>query len=352
MDKVEDLIADLRNGKMVLLVDDEDRENEGDLVLAGQFATPEQINFMVKEARGLVCLAMDSKQAERLGLALMVGESDNHSPNQTAFTVSIEAREGISTGISAKDRATTINVASDPAATPMSIISPGHIFPIKAKPGGVLQRSGHTEGSVDLVRLAGLYPSAAICEIMNDDGTMARLDELKAFAEKHSIKIGTIESVIEYRLRNEEHVRLIREEEIHIEEAGTFKVSYFGDYVNDCVHYALSYGEWSEGDPVAVRVHVDRGPEDLFLGVNDKKLKAYLKHVKDKGSGVLLVLRNSNFFSLNQESRDYKEFGVGAQILRALGAKNLDIFSNSKKSMAGLDAFGVRVNKVIPFSEL
>lgn len=351
MDKVEDLIADIRAGKMVLLVDDEDRENEGDLVLAGQFATAKEINFMVREARGLVCLAMDSKQAERLGLSLMVGENDNHSPNQTAFTVSIEARVGISTGISAQDRATTIKVASDPQATPMSIISPGHIFPIKAKPGGVLQRSGHTEGSVDLVKLAGLYPSAAICEIMNDDGTMARLGELKDFAKKHDIKIGTIESIIEYRLRNEEHVRLMNEDSISIEGVGEFKVSYFRDYINDCVHYALSTGEWNEDSPVDVRVHIDRGPNDLLMDANEKSLKNYLKYIKEQQAGVLLVLRNSNFFSLTTESRDYKEFGIGAQILRALGAKKLNIISNSKKGLDGLTAFGVNINKVTPFSD-
>lgn len=348
---IQELVEDLKSGKMVLLVDDEDRENEGDLVLAGMHATSEHINFMVKEARGLVCLAMSAEQSNRLGLSLMVGEGQNHSPNKTAFTVSIEAREGISTGISASDRALTIRVASDPAATPTSIITPGHIFPIKAKPGGVLQRSGHTEGSVDLMKLAGLQESAVICEVMNDDGTMARHPELVKFAEKHSLKIGSIEALTEYRLNNENHIEELHSEDFSVDGVENLRSYYFKDLINNRVHYALVYGEWNESDVVPVRVHVDRGPEDLLKPDNKTALNNFLKFSKEKGKGVLLVLRHANFFANPAAKRDFKEFGVGAQILKKLGAENLALITNSQKNLTGLTAFGVEVKETISFAQ-
>ncbi|MCB0350214.1 MAG: 3,4-dihydroxy-2-butanone-4-phosphate synthase, partial [Bdellovibrionales bacterium] len=206
MNSITEIIEDIRSGKMVILVDDENRENEGDLILAADFITPQAVNFMATEARGLICLSLSKEQIARLGLSLMVKDDHNYSPNKTAFTVSIEAASGVSTGISAADRSHTIRVASNPLAKPSDVITPGHIFPIIAQSGGVLKRAGHTEASVDLARLAGLNSAAVICEIMNPDGTMARVDELKAFASKHNIKIGTIEDLIKYRLENESFV--------------------------------------------------------------------------------------------------------------------------------------------------
>ncbi len=352
MHTVEELVEDLKAGKMVLLVDDENRENEGDLVLAGEYATTKHINFMIKEARGLVCLAMSPEQSDRLGLSLMVGESQNHSPNKTAFTISIEAREGISTGISASDRALTIRVASDLASTPESITTPGHVFPIKAKPGGVLQRSGHTEGSVDLMKLAGLKESAVICEVMNDDGTMARYLELIEFAKKHNLKIGSIEALTEYRLNNESYIEELYSEEFNSHEVKGLKVHYFKDLVNKQIHYAIVFGEWNVLDRVPVRVHVDRGPEDLLKTGNKDALNSFLKFAKKKGRGVLLILRNAIFFANPEVKRDFKEFGVGAQILKKLGAQNLALVTNSKKNLAGLTAFGVEVKEIISFNHL
>jgi len=349
---VKELIEDIKAGKMVLLVDDEDRENEGDLVLAGEHVTAEHINFMVKEARGLVCLAMSSEQSDRLGLSLMVGEGANHSPNKTAFTVSIEAREGISTGISAADRALTVKVASDPNSTPQSIITPGHIFPIKAKPGGVLQRSGHTEGSVDLCKLAGLNPSAVICEVMNDDGTMARYPELVKFAEKFNLKIGSIEELTKYRLETESHIELLNTEDFETESAGTLKTHYFKDLVTNRIHYALVKGEWDPSETVPVRVHVDRGPEDLVGPTNSSALNKYLNFTKENGKGVLVVLRHPSYLLKPEDKkRDFKEFGVGAQILKKLGAENLALVTNSKNNLEGLTTFGVEIKEMIPYSK-
>jgi len=351
LDKIEDLVADIEKGKMVLLVDDENRENEGDLVLAGQYCTAEQINFMVKEARGLVCLAMSQEQCENLGLSLMVGESQNHSPNKTAFTVSIEAREGITTGISAADRAHTIQVASDTNATPKSIITPGHIFPIRAKQGGVLQRAGHTEGSVDLMKQAGLNPCAVICEVMNDDGTMARMPELIEFAKKHKIKIGSIEELIEYRLNNESYIEELYSESFNSNSDVPVTTHYFKDQVNNRIHYAMVVGTLNSDKPVPVRMHVDRGPEDLFNTQNSSALNNFLKHSKDHGAGVVVVLRHSNYFSSPLSKRDKKDIGTGAQILSKLGAKDIILATNSEAKLSGLSAFGVSVVDTLSFKK-
>ncbi len=349
LDKIEDLVEDIKNGKMVLLVDDEDRENEGDLVLAGQFCKPEQINFMVKEARGLVCLAMSQKQCEKLGLSLMVGESQNNSPNKTAFTVSIEAREGITTGISAADRAHTIRVASDLNATTQSIITPGHIFPIRAKQGGVLERAGHTEGSVDLMKIAGLDPSAVICEVMNDDGTMARAPELVAFAKKHGIKIGSIEELIEYRLNNETYLEKLYTETFTSESGKELATHYFKDKVNNKIHYAMLSGNLDVTKPVPVRVHVDRGPEDLFNSRNSLALNSFVKHDEFDNACAVVVLRHSNYFSSPQAKRDQKDIGIGAQILSQLGIKEILLATNSEVELSGLSAFGVSLVDTLPF---
>lgn len=350
LNSVEELIEDIKSGRMVLLIDDEDRENEGDLVLAGESCTADQINFMVKEARGLVCLAMSTEQCEKLGLSLMVGESQNHSPNKTAFTVSIEAREGITTGISAADRAHTIRVASNPQATPQSIITPGHIFPIRAKQGGVLERAGHTEGSVDLMKLAGLKKCAVICEVMNDDGTMARLPELKAFAEKHKIKIGTIEDLIEFRLKNESYIEELYTESFKSNFSNIeSKVHFYKDTVHDRVHYALVVGDITKGKNIPVRVHVDRGPEDLFNTQNTNALNNFMNFAQDKGGGVVLVLRHSNYFDSPAAKRDNKDIGIGAQILNKLGVKSILLATNSDQVHTGLSAFGVSVVEKISF---
>ena len=349
LDSIEDLVADIKEGKMVLLVDDENRENEGDLVLAGESCTAEQINFMVKEARGLVCLAMSQEQCERLGLSLMVGESQNNSPNKTAFTVSIEAREGITTGISAGDRAHTIRVASDENATPQSIITPGHIFPIRAKQGGVLERAGHTEGSVDLMKLSGLKPCSVICEVMNDDGTMARMPELIEFAKKHNIKIGSIEDLIEYRLNNESYIEELYSESFKSDTGAPVTTHYFKDQVNDRIHYAMVTGDLSGNEPVPVRVHVDRGPEDLFNNANSVALNNFMKFSNERGAGVVVVLRHSNYFSSPLSKRDQKDTGTGAQILSKLGVKEILLATNSEAKLTGLSAFGVSIVDTLPY---
>ena len=351
LDSIESLISDVKKGKVVLLVDDENRENEGDLVLAGGFCTPEQINFMVKEARGLVCLALSQEQCRRLGLSLMVGESQNNSPNKTAFTVSIEAREGITTGISAGDRAHTIRVASDKSATPQSIITPGHIFPIRSKQGGVLERAGHTEGSVDLMKLAGLNPCAVICEVMNDDGSMARMPELVEFAKKHGIKIGSIEDLIEYRLNHESYIEELYSESFNSETGLDLTTHYFKDQVNDRIHYAMVTGDLNLPKPIPVRVHVDRGPEDLFNKQNSKAISRFLKFSKDYGVGIVVVLRHSNYFSSPLSKRDKRDIGTGAQILSQLGAKEILLAVNSEVKLTGLPAFGVSVVNTLPFKQ-
>ena len=352
LNSIEDLVSDVAKGKMVLLVDDENRENEGDLVLAGELCTSEQINFMVKEARGLVCLAMSKERCERLGLSLMVGESQNNSPNKTAFTVSIEAREGITTGISAGDRAHTIRIASDTEATPQSIITPGHIFPIRAKQGGVLERAGHTEASVDLMKLSKLNLCAVICEVMNDDGTMARMPELIEFAKKHNIKIGSIEDLIEYRLNHESHIEELYSESFKSKIGLDLSTHYFKDRVNNRIHYAMVVGDINRSsfsNPVLVRVHVDRGPEDLFNEQNSNALNRFLKFSHDKGAGIVVVLRHSNYFSSPLSKRDKKDIGIGSQILSKLGAKKILLATNSEAKPTGISAFGVSIVDTLPF---
>src|SRR5690606_30624590 len=255
MNSIHDIIEDIKLGKMVILIDDEDRENEGDLILAADFVSADKINFMSREARGLICLSLTPEQIEKLEIPLMVKDDKNLSPHKTAFTVSIEASEGISTGISAFDRAKTIEVAANPNAKPKDIITPGHIFPIKGQPGGVLKRAGHTEASIDLAKLAGLTPAAVICEVMNDDGSMARTPDLIKFALKHDIKIGTIVDLIEYRMMNE---RLIEEEakaNLPTAYGDGFEVRVFKSHVNGLEHVALVKGDINPDEPTLVRVH-------------------------------------------------------------------------------------------------
>jgi 3,4-dihydroxy 2-butanone 4-phosphate synthase/GTP cyclohydrolase II len=361
---IEELVEDIRQGKMVLLVDDEDRENEGDLVLAADHVTPALINFMAVEARGLICLALASKQIDRLQLPQMVRDDQNFSPNKTAFTVSIEASWGVSTGISAADRAHTIKVASNPEAKASDVHMPGHIFPIRAQQGGVLKRAGHTEGSVDLAKLAGLNPAAVICEVMNADGTMARVTDLKVFAKKHSIKIGTIVDLIEYRLSREVLVEELINVELPSEFQG-FRARVFKSKVDGVEHLVLQKGEILKDKPTLVRVHVESGTRDLFgqLLNGESSLQQALHHIQAEGAGLLLLLRNVNKATglvaeikalcsekaqLEMDSRDY---GIGAQILRAVGAHQIRLLSNHVEKRVGLKAYDLEIVELVCLKE-
>lgn len=360
----EELIEDIRQGKMVILVDDEDRENEGDLVLAADHVTPQMINFMAKEARGLICLALSAHQVERLQLPMMVREDQNGTPNKTAFTVSIEASTGVSTGISAADRAHTIKVASHPEARPSDIRSPGHIFPIRAQNGGVLKRAGHTEGSVDLAKLAGLNSAAVICEIMKDDGTMARVPDLVDFAKKHSLKIGTIVDLIQYRLSRDMLV-----EEVFTSEVppivGGFRARVFRSRVDGVEHLVLQKGEISKDKPTPLRVHQDNFGKEVFQLLDKQKthLQLALERIDAEGHGVLLLLRGYNKpESLTTELKkilgevtpvemDHKDYGIGAQILRQIGIGQIRLITNKIDKRVGLKAFDLEITETIPLFE-
>ena len=357
----EELIEDIRMGKMVVLVDDEDRENEGDLVLAADHVKPDLINFMAKEARGLICLALSAEQIEKLKLPLMVREDQNHSPNNTAFTVSIEASTGVSTGISAADRAHTVWVASRPTAKPTDVHTPGHIFPIRAQNGGVLKRAGHTEGSVDLARLAGLNPAAVICEVMKEDGTMARVPDLFQFAEKHHLKIGTIVDLIEYRLQRDQLVEEIFSKEVS-ELLGGVTLRVFKSRVDGMEHLVLQKGSLPADQTVSVRVHLDSFSREFFqLLIHKSKeqagttLPAVLKKLEQVDTGVLLLLRGNNkatglvseiceFLGESVPSEmDLRDYGIGAQILRQMGIHKVSLISNRVDKRVGLKAYGIEI---------
>jgi len=361
----EELIEDVRRGKMVILVDDEERENEGDLVLAADHVTPEMINFMAKEARGLVCLALSAAQVERLQLPLMVKEESNFSPNKTAFTVSIEASHGVSTGISAADRAHTIQVASRPDAKHTDIHMPGHIFPIRAQHGGVLRRAGHTEGSVDLAKLAGLNPAAVICEVMKEDGSMARVQDLVQFAQKHNIKIGTIVDLIEYRLAREVLVEEVLDTAVPM--VYGYRVRVFRNKIDGVEHLVLQKGDIRAGKPTLVRMHLDSFSRDLFslLNKGESLTAAALREIDRAGNGVFVLLRGYNKAQgLAQEVQslmqpqmtlemDPRDYGVGAQILRAVGVHSIRLLSNRPDRRIGLKAFNLEIVDVVPLhSEL
>lgn len=362
--QIEELIEDIRQGKMVLLVDDEDRENEGDLVVAADHVTATLINFMAIEARGLICLALSSQQIDRLQLPQMVRDDQNFSPNKTAFTVSIEASWGVSTGISASDRAHTIKVASHPEAKPSDVHMPGHIFPIRAQQGGVLKRAGHTEGSVDLSKLAGLNPAAVICEVMNPDGTMARVPDLKKFAQKHNIKIGTIVDLIEYRLSREILVEELLNAELPSQFHG-FRARVFKSKVDGVEHLVLQKGEIKKDKPTLVRVHVEAGPRDLFsqLEKGESSLQQALHRIYEEGEGILVLLRGlSKPVGLVHEIRsicgevqhvdmDSRDYGIGAQILRAVGAHQIRLLSNRVEKRVGLKAYDLEIVELVPLKE-
>ena len=352
---IEEVIEDARNGKMFILVDAEDRENEGDLVIPAQMCTPEAVNFMAKYGRGLVCLTLTGDRAKQLNLQFM--SLNNQSRNQTAFTVSIEAREGISTGISAHDRAHTVSVAIDPTKGANDIVSPGHVFPLVARDGGVLVRAGHTEAAVDIARLAGLYPAGVICEIMNDDGTMARLPDLVQFAQLHGLKIATIADLIAYRRRYDNFIHRAIETELESEYGGEFKMMVYLNTVEYAEHSALVKGDISGPEPVLVRVHAINVFDDILgaTGPRSNLLKESMRIISEEGRGVIVLIRDttatvvSDMLLRKGESGDHemprrlREYGVGAQILLDLGIHDMVLLSDTDRSIVGLEGYGLRV---------
>jgi len=350
----EAIIDEARNGRMFILVDDDDRENEGDLVIPAQMATPEAINFMARHGRGLICLALTKERADTLGLQPMV--NNNRSRNETAFTVSIEAKEGISTGISAADRARTVAVAIDASHGPDELVSPGHVFPLVAKPGGVLVRAGHTEAGVDISRLAGLNPSAVICEIMRDDGTMARLDDLMDFARAHGLKIGTIRDLIAYRLKKDHMVERSATTSFKSATGQEWQAQVFRDKATGEEQLALVHGALDTSVPVLVRMH----SLDLFADVlgeaspRSGQLQGAMRMIEKEGSGVVVALHAAAPGSLSRSAdlRSGKEpkggpelrnYGIGAQILGALGIHEMILLTNTHQSPVGLSGYGLEI---------
>jgi len=351
----EDLLEEARRGRMFILVDDEDRENEGDLVIPAQFATPDAINFMARHARGLICLAMTRGRVEQLGLPLMA--QSNGTRHQTAFTVSIEARDGVTTGISAADRARTVAVAINPELGREHIVTPGHVFPLVARDGGVLVRAGHTEAAVDFARLAGLNPAGVICEIMNDDGTMARMDDLAAFAQRHGLKLGTIADLIAHRRRTERLVR--RAEEGQVEGVGgTWRVVVYASTLDAGEHLALVKGDIAGPGPVLVRMHAASMLNDLVAGRADRDLHAAMRAVAAEGRGVVVLLRDWRADGLSQAIRarrekraaapELRDYGIGAQILADLGLREIIRLSDNPRPVVGLEGYGLSVLETRP----
>ena len=352
---IEEVLEDVRLGHLIVLVDAEDRENEGDLVIPAAMATAEAINFMARFGRGLICLALTAQRVEELGLPLMPRE--NLSRHQTAFTVSIEAREGVSTGISAADRARTIAVAIDPAKGRADIGTPGHVFPLVARDGGVLVRAGHTEAAVDLARLAGFNPSGVICEIMNDDGSMARMPDLIRFAQFHGIKVAAISDLIAYRMRNDTVVERIGESQLDSVYGGAFRMMLYRTNVEAGEHVALIKGDMTGDEPVLVRVHMFDMLGDV-LGATASRggvMQSAMRMLSEAARGVLVLIHKPRVQTIadhvfggdpGEAQRDidkWREVGIGSQILRDLGVRNMILLSNSQRALVGLEGYGLRV---------
>jgi len=365
LSSIEEVIEDARAGRMFILVDDEDRENEGDLVIPAQMATPEAVNFMAKHGRGLICLSLTGKRTEELGLDLMARK--NQDRHATAFTVSIEAREGVTTGISAADRARTIAAAIDPGKGRNDIVTPGHIFPLVAQDGGVLVRAGHTEAAVDISRLAGLNPSGVICEIMNDDGTMARMPDLVQFAQLHGLKIATIADLIAYRRRTEKLVDFVTSGTLNSRFGGEFEMRVYANKIGYVEHLALIFGDVSGDEPVRVRMHQANIFADALGDITQApffggparprsgELEASMRLIARQGRGVIVIIRdpNENFLSRALDERagkameapihELRQYGVGAQILLDIGLSRIILLSNSTQKIVGLDGYGLTV---------
>ena len=344
---IEEIIEDARNGRMFILVDHEDRENEGDLVIPAQMCTPQAVNFMATHGRGLICLALPGARIDALGLPLM--SPKNSSRHETAFTLSIEAREGVSTGISAADRAWTVSVAIDPTKGAADIATPGHIFPLRARDGGVLVRAGHTEAAVDVSRLAGLNPSGVICEIMNDDGTMARLPDLIGFAQKHGLKIGTISDLIGYRRRHDNLVRERAVKRVNSVHGGDWLMRIFADETQGAEHVILTKGDLSGDAPILVRMHALNPLEDV-LGIGDDHvgdLQGALNVIAAEGRGVVVLLRDTTMKLVEPgeaSPQTLRQYGLGAQILSSLGLTRITLVTNSKApKVVGLEAYGLSI---------
>ena len=369
---IKQAIEDIRSGKMVILVDDEDRENEGDLTMAAECVTPEAINFMARYGRGLICLSLTGEKADELSLPMMVNK--NTSPFETGFTVSIEAKKGVTTGISAADRATTVLTAVAEGAGPEDLVRPGHIFPLRARDGGVMVRVGQTEGSVDLARLAGLTPAGVICEIMDDDGTMARMPSLEKFSEEHGIGICTIADLVAHRTRTESFVTRAAETEIPTAYGGNFRIIAYANMIDNLTHIALVKGEIDPEKPVLVRVHSECMTGDIFGSMRcdcGDQLHNAMEMVADEGSGVILYLRQEGrgiglvnklkAYALQLDQGldtveanlelgfkdDLRDYGIGAQILVDLGVRKMRILTNNPKKMVGLEGYGLSVEEQV-----